>query len=138
MIKDFNVGVKGLVCVGNTCLVLKKGSGAEAYWDIPGGRIDGNESLAETLQRELSEELPSLSTYSVLEVVGAHRLSRDILEGKGLVLIFYKVEAEAFNVSLSDEHTDYCWVTKETLPSLLNSTCSIERGYYDAIARVLS
>lgn len=137
MIKNCNVGVKGLVCVKDKCLVVLKGIGTASYWDIPGGRIDDDESLEETLKRELSEELPSLTTYTVSDVVGAYRLSRNIHGDKGLVLIFYKVEAQPFEVELSSEHDDYLWVTKETLPRLLESGHTVEKGYYEAIAKVL-
>ncbi len=138
MIKDCNVGVKSIVCVDEKCLVLQKGTGESAYWDIPGGRIDDNETLEETLRRELSEELPSMWKYTIGDVLGAYRLSKDIVDGKALVLIFYSVKAEPFEVILSDEHSDYKWVTRDTVSELLSSDTHIEMGYYDAITRALA
>ncbi len=137
MIKTCYVGVKGIVKVGDSVLVLKKGSGDSAYWDIPGGRIDDNETLEETLKRELSEELPSLRGYKIGDVVSAYRLSKNIDDDKALVLIFYRVEAENFEVTLSEEHAAFQWVTKQTLPELLTSPTSIEKGYYNALTRAL-
>jgi hypothetical protein len=54
------------------------------------------------------------------------------------VLIFYRIDAEPFEVVLSEEHTAYRWVTKETLPELLTSDIAIEKGYYNAITRALN
>ena len=134
MIKDCQVGVKGIVCTEDGCLVLKSENG---YWDIPGGRIGGEETIEETLHRELKEELPSIGGYKFGNIVHAFRLSKNIIDGKGLVLLFYKVEAEKFDVALSSEHQGYRWVTKDTLHELRNADIPIESGYYEAIRRVL-
>lgn len=137
MIKDCHVGIKGIVCVDDACLVLQNGSGADAYWDVPGGRVDDDESLLETLTRELREELPSIKEFSIGEVVGAYRLPKNIVDNHGLVLIFYKVDAESFEVTLSNEHTGYRWVTRETVSELLNSPISITSEMYSYISEVL-
>ena len=137
MIKDCHVGIKGIVCVNDACLVLQNGSGAHAYWDVPGGRIDNDESLLETLTRELREELPSIKEFSIGEVVGAYRLPKNIVDNRGLVFIFYKVDAESFDVTLSNEHAGYRWVTRETVSELLNSDVSITPEMYSYITQVL-
>ncbi len=134
MMKDFQVGVKGLVCVNDSCLVLKS---AQGFWDIPGGRIDDNETIEETLQRELNEELSQIGAYTMKDIVHAYRLSKNIADDKGLLLLFYKVETSPFEVVLSDEHQDFMWVTKETLQELRVGDTPIESGYFEAIKRVL-
>ncbi len=40
MVTEFHIGVKGIVFVGNKCLVLKN---KNKHWDVPGGRIDDDE-----------------------------------------------------------------------------------------------
>ncbi len=135
MEKDCNVAVKGLVCVGDSLLVLQKGLDENAHWDVPGGRINDNESLDEALVRELFEELPTLKSYTISGIVGAYRLMENI-NNKALIFIFYKIEAQPFEINLSSEHVAYQWITKETLPSLLHSKHKIEKGYYDIIAKV--
>jgi len=134
MIKDCHVGVKGLVCVRDACLLLKSTKG---YWDIPGGRIDENETLDDTLRRELREELPQITNFSIGDIVHAYRLSKNIDDEKGLVLLFYKVDAESFDVVLSDEHQEYRWITRDTLPEFSVSGVPIEPGYYEAVRKVL-
>ncbi len=113
MIKDCHVGVKGIICNQGRCLLLKRITRDETHWDMPGGRIDGDETLHETLVRELHEELPSIQNFSIGPLVGAYRLPLDILDGKGLVILFYAVDVETFDVILSDEHIGYSWVSLE-------------------------
>lgn len=138
MIKDCHVGIKGIVCVEDRCLLLKKGMADEAFWDVPGGRIDGEEIIEETLVRELHEELPTINAFEIKEIVGAYRLSRNLEGERGLVLIFYKVNAEKFDMSLSSEHTDYKWVTKESLSELVNSDVAITPELYGFLEHVLN
>lgn len=138
MIKDCHVGVKGVICVGDKCLVLKRNDGTLLYWDAPGGRVDDDESLKETLTRELSEELPCLKSYSIGKVVDAYRLGKNIKDGRGLVFVFYRVDAEPFEVELTDVHEGFVWVGKEDVHTLLTSGPHIEQGYYDAIVAALS
>jgi 8-oxo-dGTP diphosphatase len=132
-----NVGVKGVVKVGDACLVLKKKTAYGGYFDIPGGRIDDEESLSEALMRKLSKELPTLEGYTVAGPIEAYRLSKNISEDKALVLIFYLIRAEPFEVRLSDEHDDYLWVTADTVKDLFRDEYTIEEGYYNAINRAL-
>jgi 8-oxo-dGTP diphosphatase len=134
MIKQCHVGVKGVVCVDDRCLLLQRKSGDSFHWDIPGGRIDDNETIEETLKRELAEELPSLKNYSVGELLHACRLSHDIEGGTGLILIFYKINAEPFEVALSEEHQDYRWLNKTEISELLKKPI-IEQGYYEALKK---
>lgn len=137
MIKDFNIGVKGIIKVKDKCLILKSVKNESPYWDIPGGRIDDDESLEDTLKRELSEELPSLGKYSVGKILNAYRLSHDLKDGKGLLLVFYEIEADDFDVKLSSEHVEFKWVSQNDLPDLLTSEVPIEKGYYEALKNAL-
>ncbi len=138
MIKDCHVGIKGIVCINNQCLVLQKGVGDTAYWDVPGGRIDDSEKILETLDRELHEELPTIGRYIVGDILGAYRLDHDLEGERGLVLIFYKVEAEKFDVVLSAEHSDYKWISKESILELRDSETSISPELYAVLEKVLS
>jgi 8-oxo-dGTP pyrophosphatase MutT (NUDIX family) len=118
----FNVGIKGLI--ENTegkILVLKsslKGHRlpTEAYWDIPGGRIEEDEHLLEVLKREIEEETGINEFKKEVEffhaVISNHKIP---FEDKvlGLVLMVYKVQIpEGSKVNLSDEHIAYEWVDK--------------------------
>lgn len=58
--QTFQVGIKALIRndSGQILMVhIPEWSGNAAHWDLPGGRIDSNESFLETLNRELLEEI---------------------------------------------------------------------------------
>lgn len=112
--KKFNVGVKAVIIKDDKVLVVKTNYG-DNFWEVPGGRIDNDETIMETLDRELHEELPNIQNIKVGELVYAHRVDHDIAEDLGLVLLFFRVEAGFTDdkPTLSDEHLDWKWATKE-------------------------
>ena len=85
-----------------------------AKWGILGGRINPGTSLMENLKREVMEE-------SGLEISGDPKLisAQDILklEGKHIVRLTYLGRADG-EVKLSDEHTDYKWLSFEEIAKL--------------------
>lgn len=135
MMKIFNVGVKGLIVKDNKVLLLKRVDTFRDgfFWDIPGGRIDDEEDPAETLARELREELPSIGGFKIHELVHARRLDRDLKDGQGLFLVYYHVEADDFDIILSDEHVGFSWVNLEDLDSLQEGSVRIDPGCLQAL-----
>ncbi len=121
--KKFYVGVKGIVQDPvRGLLLLHRDYKSGDYWDIPGGRMDGDEDFADTLKRELGEELPGIEVKEVRELLGAFRLPKDIEEGTSLVLLYFRVEATLPDpIILSEEHESYAWVNGlDELPEGLN------------------
>jgi 8-oxo-dGTP pyrophosphatase MutT (NUDIX family) len=111
--KLFFVGVKGVITDGKKILLLKDASKPD-FWDVPGGRIDGEEFLHETLLRELYEELPSIQDVRIGELITVYRVPGSIKDSLGLVLVFFEVQASFPNgIELSAEHTQYEWVPFE-------------------------
>lgn len=106
--KAFHVGIKGLIREDQGILLLKHRSG---FWDVPGGRIDGDEDFEDTLRRELAEELPGAMLTFVGALQGAHRIHRDIEEGISLVLLYFLIEAKLpKKLVFGDEHHKVLWV----------------------------
>ncbi len=86
---------------------------AGAKWEIAGGRINPGTPLLENLKREVLEE-------TGLEVIGEPKLifAQDILRPhKHIVRLTYLGEA-AGKVKLSDEHTDFKWLTLQKISKL--------------------
>ncbi|MCE9541509.1 NUDIX hydrolase [Candidatus Kaiserbacteria bacterium] len=80
-------------------------------WDIPGGRINPGTTLAENLAREVREE-----TGLVLSGEPRILAAQDILkvEGRHVVRLTYVGHADGVP-ELSEEHTEYCWVSLDEL-----------------------
>jgi 8-oxo-dGTP diphosphatase len=117
-LKSFQIGVKGVVVVDGRVLLLKRQDRwSGMIWEMPGGRMEVGEEIAETLRRELREEVPSIGRIEIGALLHAARVPHDWGE-VGLVLLFYRVQAEVAEVVLSDEHVGYAWVGVEDLPAL--------------------
>ena len=116
--KEFQVGVKGVIVVDGRVLLLKRQNRwSGIFWELPGGRIEGEEAIEETLQRELREEVPSIAQATIGELLHAARVpTKD--DSVGLILLYYRVLAALDAVVLSDEHIGYTWASAADLPAL--------------------
>ena len=88
-------------------LILKRSEGMERFageWDLPGGHTEVGESDLDALRREVKEET-SLDIASPKEILQKGRIK------------FYKTRRYRGIIELSDEHTEYKWVTIEDLDS---------------------
>jgi 8-oxo-dGTP diphosphatase len=82
-------------------------SDAQKYpneWDFPGGHIHEDEDEIAGLKREVKEE----TTLDIASPVQVHQHGR---------IKFYKTRQYNGTIKLSEEHTEYKWVTIEELDS---------------------
>lgn len=109
--KLFYVGVKAVIRNDNDQLLLLKDSSKKDFWDVPGGRIDENETIEQALLRELSEELPSHGDVTIGNLLHAFRVPGSIYKDIGLTLLFYEVKIDLpKDIKLSHEHTEHAWL----------------------------
>ena len=100
-------------------LVLKRGEHEIAYpgqYTFPGGKIEGNDTVEETLVREAEEEVG-------LKLKPGKILLKDksYLRPDGQTAKFFSYLCEVENAScikISEDFTDYKWVTLEELKQL--------------------
>ncbi len=118
--KKFYVGIKAIIKEKRGYLIIKH---VEGHWDIPGGRMDGDETFGQTLTREVSEELPGAKVVGVKELQGAYRLQKDIAPETSLVLLYFLVDAQIpHDISFGDEHESHLWINQiADIPDGLNS-----------------
>jgi len=96
-------------------LILKR-SLAEKYcpnfWDLPGGKVENDETLLKAARREAKEE-------SGLDVKLAQKYFY-IFHCQNVELDIYGFKAETNNgrVVLSEEHTEFKWISKDKWKSL--------------------
>lgn len=105
------VGVKLLIEGDGEYLFIRRSKSFKSgpqKWDIPGGRIEDSEPLHEALVREVREEV-SLELDDTKRLVAAQdifALEKDI----HVVRLTFIGSAQG-QVSLSDEHDAYRWMT---------------------------
>ena len=115
---ELQVGVKILLKnkEGKYLMMLRsaiKYPDAGAKWEIPGGRIDSGSVLMDNLKREVLEET-GLNFSGEAKLLAA----QDIIKPhKHIVRLTYTGEGSG-EVKLSDEHTDFKWLTLEEVKKI--------------------
>ncbi|MEI8338070.1 MAG: NUDIX hydrolase [bacterium] len=114
------VGVKALILNkdGKILLlkcVLRENSGI--YWDMPGGRIEGKESLVNNLKREIFEET-KLVTVKIGKVLAVQEFLHD---NKHIMRLTYVARVTSTkSLRLSNEHSEYKWFDLSEIHKLRN------------------
>lgn len=112
----FIVAQKAIIKNGEKYLILKRRPTASTYpnhWDFPGGKLEIGERPSEGLEREVNEE-------TGLAIVVKHPVlvfSED-LNGHETVFIVYEAEASSKQVTLSHEHTEFKWASRDEILAL--------------------
>ncbi|MCI0564706.1 MAG: NUDIX hydrolase [Nitrososphaera sp.] len=126
----FFLGIKILIVnsEGRVLLLLRSPSEINrcTLWDIPGGRIQRGEDIAETLKRELYEETGLQIERKDVQFVGSNLTNSRIPLGKanaGLIFFVYKCKWDEIpEVRLSSEHCDFWWATPDEARKALQSS----------------
>ena len=114
-----NIVLTGILKSDNLLLIVKRDENDELYpgaWEFPGGHLENGETLVEGLKRELKEEI-GLNRDFESRIISYD----DEVKNKNGELIhnleinfLISVNKEEFEVALSEEHSDYKWVTKDS------------------------
>ena len=110
---QFFIGVKALIQNEGKILLIKRSkiyedTNIDGTWDIPGGRIKFGEEPGEALAREVEEET-GLKIDRILSILDACIVFKD--SEKQIVRITYLCSVKNTAITLSDEHTEYKWVS---------------------------
>ena len=95
-------------------LILKRSTESKTNpgkWELPGGKVDQNESFDHALIREVYEE--TNLKIALEHVVGASEQNLHIIRAVHIIMSGKIIEGE---LTLSSEHEGYAWVLMETLP----------------------
>ena len=109
---NIQVGVKLIIeNRNNEYLFLRRSSllgQSVALWDIPGGRIKPDEAIGFALAREVCEE-----TGLIVKVAKLIKAQDIFVADKDIhvVRLTYLGELEDGEIKLSDEHSEYRWMT---------------------------
>lgn len=114
----FHITVKGIVVLDNKILLLKRvkpSTDGLGFWELPGGGLEYGETPNQALIRELKEE----TGLDIVIIKPAYTFTK-IREDYQTVGIGFLCILKNDHVRLSDEHTDYCFVTIEKAKELLD------------------
>lgn len=130
----YQVGIKGIIVNHkNKALVMLKAVNGKTFWDVPGGRMQKNETIEQTMERELKEEVLNIKEFQVKNILNVDFVDKlDTIENIDLLLIFYKVEANLEEIELSKEHQSYRWISLEEI-EILEKDASIRDGIKEAL-----
>jgi len=106
------VVVKGVIVNEGNVLIVQRASDDEVgsgTWECVGGKVDFGEDLEQALVREIQEEVGL--TVSVEMILYATTFKTD--PSRQVVLLTYLCGSEGRAVILSEEHSNFSWVTKE-------------------------
>jgi 8-oxo-dGTP diphosphatase len=94
-------------------LILKRSTDSKTNpgkWELPGGKVNQNESFDHALIREVYEE--TNLKIALEHVVGASEQNLHIIRAVHIIMSGKIIEGE---LNLSNEHEGYAWVLMETL-----------------------
>jgi 8-oxo-dGTP pyrophosphatase MutT (NUDIX family) len=109
---DTGIGIKGLVIKGEDILILRKPNGD---LDLPGGRVERGESPAESLEREIYEELGRVRVR-ILSPVAAWSFVKNsglLVKGQSWACSYL-----GGRICLSVEHVGFIWIRGYQLRTL--------------------
>ena len=98
-------------------LLLQRNDGNNV-WEIPGGKRENNEDIVDALKREVQEETGLIINEYKLVYVSPIFENHPVL--KPFLNIGYLCLVDECNVTISNEHLDYKWVSVEELSSYLD------------------
>lgn len=118
MDNKIGVIVKGIIIYENKVLLLRRAENDEinpGNWEFVGGRVEFGEGLEDALKREVMEE--TAIDINIDKILYATTYKRDT--NKQAFINVYKCFAKDNKVIISEEHSQYKWVSKEEFRKLL-------------------
>ena len=100
-------------------LVVKRNENDNLYpgsWEFPGGHLEKGETLKDGLKRELEEEIGFTENFNPIITHYFDELNErnnELINDLELDFII-NVDSSKIDIKLSDEHSDYKWVTRDS------------------------
>lgn len=112
--KEFGVSVKAVVINNEGKILICKSE--RGIWDLPGGRMNEGETIAETLSREVKEELGvECELIDERPLFAWNGLSDD---GEPKVSIGFRTKLSSLNFKPSNENTQSAFLSAKELGNI--------------------
>lgn len=85
-------------------------------WGLPGGKVEGKESLLDAIKRECNEEIGAFP--DTIRIVPIEQFTS--ADNHFVYHTLFAVVADEFTPTLNDEHLGYAWVDSNTIPRPLH------------------
>jgi 8-oxo-dGTP diphosphatase len=108
-------GQKAFIIKDNKVLIIKR-KAVDIFggmWDVPGGKLEDEETLFKGISREIKEET-GLSLTKILLVLSTSKFNSSKGDRPVIFRNIYLCSAEG-EVTLSKEHSEFIWVKPEDL-----------------------
>lgn len=95
---------------------LTQDSDRSGCWDLPGGTYEGGEDVIDSIKREVMEEV-GLTINDPKPVYLANGLNNanEFMSSEVVFAVTHVATQWSGGITISDEHTEYRWVTPEEL-----------------------
>lgn len=115
--------VRGICEVNDRILLLKvrsKSSHDADKWEIPGGKVKQGEFFDDALRREYLEETGlEITIESLYNTIQNNYTACKTNEQVKSIQLILKVTSDSDEVTISEEHDDYRWFSKNEVDELI-------------------
>ena len=114
------------ICEFNGKILLLKVRSRSSHdaekWEIPGGKVKKGEFFDQALKREFMEETGlEINIDSLYNVIQNEYVACKTNEKVKSIQLIMKVSSASYEVTISAEHDDYKWFTKDELKELIDN-----------------
>jgi mutator protein MutT len=121
------ISIKGIIIYDNKVLLLKN---ERNEWELPGGRLEPDETPEQCVIREIKEELNIFCSVKKLVDVWVYKVFSD----RNVFIVTYLCECLGRpQIVISDEYMDYKWLDISKMESI-----NMPYGYKRSISKVIS